>query len=406
MALTTKQITSRIFIAIALLVLVGGYGVAAWLSVPKATVATTTALTLPKVSSTPIAWPSYGETALAVNSTSVLITNGDQVPHPIASIAKTILALALTKQKPISADKATPTITFTDADIAIYKTQLSQNGSVVPIASQEQLSEYQALQALLLPSGNNIADSLAIWGFGTNDAYLMYANQMVADMGLTQTHLADASGYSPQTVSSARDLVVLGQALMKDPILAEVVGQSTTTLPVAGAVKNVNSLLGKNDIVGIKTGNTDQAGGCLLFASQGTSANGGATIIGAILGAKDLSTVLQDTSKLLETNRTNFQPITVAKAGQTVATYTTAWGETVHAVTAKDFTVYSPLGTQITTTADAQPLKSPAAAGTTVGTLKATMGSSEETVPLVLSTKLEKPRLLWRLTHPLALFGK
>jgi D-alanyl-D-alanine carboxypeptidase (penicillin-binding protein 5/6) len=41
----------------------------------------------------------------------------------------------------------------------------------------EELSEYQALQALLLPSANNIAETLARWAFGSIDAYNAYANQ-------------------------------------------------------------------------------------------------------------------------------------------------------------------------------------------------------------------------------------
>ncbi len=367
---------------------------------PVASEATTFALTRSPV--TPMAWPSYGQSALAVSGTNLLITNGDQTAHPIASIAKTILALALLKQKPLAATDTGPTITFTDADIQLYKTELAQNGSVVPIAAGETLTEVQALQALLLPSGNNIADSLAVWGFGSSDAYLTYANQMLTDMGLTNTHVADPSGFSPDTVSTAHDLVVLGQAILKDPALAAVVGLRETTLPVVGAVKNINSLLGTDDIIGIKTGNTDQAGGCLLFASQGTSNNGGATLVGAILGAPNLASVLHDTQKLLETNRGNFKPVTVVQAGQTVATYHTPWGATVTAVAAEDLTLYSPTGNAPTVQVNAPALTAPIASQVKVGTIKATTSDSTSEVPIKLKEAFSKPPLLWRITHPFA----
>jgi D-alanyl-D-alanine carboxypeptidase (penicillin-binding protein 5/6) len=47
-------------------------------------------------------------------------------------------------------------------DVATYQSEKSQGQSVLPVAAGEQLSEYQALEALLVPSGNNIADLLAV----------------------------------------------------------------------------------------------------------------------------------------------------------------------------------------------------------------------------------------------------
>src|SRR5919201_989158 len=59
-----------------------------------------------------------------------------------------------------------PTITLTDADVADTERRRRQEESVVSIAAGEQLTQRQALQALLLPSANNIAAVLARWDAG------------------------------------------------------------------------------------------------------------------------------------------------------------------------------------------------------------------------------------------------
>jgi len=396
---TTKR-TAQLFTVGIIGLLIIGY--MAWATLtPGRSIAAATQAIAPAVPKTvSLAWPSYGQSALGVADTSMILSNGDQSAKPIASIAKTILALALLKQKPIAAGSDGDTITFTDADIELYKAQLAQNGSVVPINTGEQLTETQALDALLLPSGNNIADSLAVWGFGSNDAYLKYANDFVATLGMTKTHLADASGFSPDTVSTATDLVHLGEAILKEPVLAKVVATQEADLPVVGKVENLNALLGTNDVVGIKTGNTDQAGGCLLVASQGTTANGGATIVTALMGAPDLSTVIQDTRHLLETNRANFQPVSVVKAGDVVATYHSAWGAQTEAIATQNLTVYSPLGQTVTVAVNANVIKRSTASSASVGTLSATVGDNTQTVPISLKTKIAAPGFFWKLLHP------
>jgi serine-type D-Ala-D-Ala carboxypeptidase (penicillin-binding protein 5/6) len=49
--------------------------------------------------------------------------------------------------------------------------------------------------------------------------------------------------------------------------LAAIVGMSTADVPVAGTIRNTNTLLGQDGIVGLKTGSTQSAGGCILIAA-------------------------------------------------------------------------------------------------------------------------------------------
>lgn len=357
-------------------------------------------INLPEVDSSTISWPSYGQAAVGAKGYGVLATNGEQKSAPIASIAKTILALCVLEKKPLKVGQTGPTITITAQDAQFFHDYVAQNGSVLPVNEGEELTEYQALQGLLLPSGDNIADTLAIWAFGSIDNYLAYANKYVANLGLTKTHLGDPSGLSPQSVSSARDLVELGEVIMDNQVLAEIVGQSEVQLPVMGKARNYNSLLGDNGVVGIKTGNTEEAGGCLLFASKQTIDGKETMVIGAILGANNLAGVLKDTRSFLKNNVALFKYNETIKAGQTVGTYETPWGTTIEAVAKENITNLSVGSAEISAETELNQLTKATKADAVVGKVKVKAGNKTLTTDVVLKNNLEKPSIVWRMTHP------
>jgi D-alanyl-D-alanine carboxypeptidase (penicillin-binding protein 5/6) len=84
---------------------------------------------------------------------------------------------------------------------------------------------------------------------------------------MTSTSYTDPSGLDPSTTSTAADQVRLGMAAMQVPALAAITAESTAVVPVAGVIRNTNALLGQDGIVGLKTGSTQAAGGCLLVAA-------------------------------------------------------------------------------------------------------------------------------------------
>ncbi|MDO8444421.1 MAG: hypothetical protein Q7S80_02875, partial [bacterium] len=298
-------------------------------------------INLPQNTETKIIWPSYGQSAVGAVGYGVLATDGAQSVHPIASIAKLVLAMAVLNEKPLKTGEAGPVVVMGQTDVDFYYADLKQGGSLLPVDDGEKLTEYQLLQGLLIASGDNIAETLATWAFGSTENYLAYANQMVAKMNLTQTHIADDSGLSAQTVSSALDLVKLGEKALSYPVLAEIVSQPKATFPVGGTLTNYNSILGMDGIIGIKTGNTDEAGGCFLFAVKNTTDATMPIVIGAILGAKNLGAVLRDTTAFIQANLKNFKTVPVLQAGQTIGIYDTPWGQKINAVTTDDLVLYS-----------------------------------------------------------------
>src|SRR5439155_1632405 len=70
------------------------------------------------------------------------------------------------------------------------------------------------------------------------------------------------------------------------PAFRQIVAMPQVTLPVAGVAYNVNANIGHDGIVGVKTGSSSQAGGCLAFAAIRTVAGSPVTIVGVVLGVR------------------------------------------------------------------------------------------------------------------------
>ena len=342
-------------------------------------------------------WPSYGQAALGAVGFGVLEKNNASKPAPIASIAKAITALAILKEKPLQLGQKGPLITITEADVQLYSDYLAKGGSVLPISAGQQISQYQAFQAMMLPSANNIADTAARWAFGSVEDYVNYANQFVRNLGMKQTAVADASGFSPKTVSTAEDLVILGGAVLENPVLSGIVNQSEATFPGVGLVKNVNWLLGTDGILGIKTGQTDEAGGCYLFGAKRTVAGQTVTVIGAILGAPTRNVAMEQSRTLIQATDSGFEVVTAVRANQTIGHYSLPWGDTVSAVATGELKVLNWKGDTVVTDTNLSDLAVPNVQNSAVGSVKAGSGDSSKSVSVVLSQQAVAPSWTWRL---------
>jgi D-alanyl-D-alanine carboxypeptidase (penicillin-binding protein 5/6) len=227
-------------------------------------------------------WPAYGQAAVQVGQSQVQ-AGPNQHAAPIASVAKVMTAYLVLRDHPLRLGQDGPTITLTDADVADTDRRAGQGESVVPIAAGEQLTERQALQALLLPSANNIAAVLARWDAGSTDRFVARMNATARSLGMTHTRYTDPSGYDDATVSTAADQMRIVDRAMRLPVFASIVATPSATLPVAGTVHNTNTLLGHNGFVGVKTGSTAAAGGCFAFRAIRWIDGKRATITGVVL---------------------------------------------------------------------------------------------------------------------------
>jgi D-alanyl-D-alanine carboxypeptidase (penicillin-binding protein 5/6) len=225
--------------------------------------------------------PSEGQTAVGLAG-GRLHTYGAQEAVPIGSVGKVMTAYLILRHHPLPAGQSGPTLHVDSTAAADYQKRRSSDQSLVEVRDGDELTEREALEALLIPSANNIADLLASWDAGSVPEFVADMNRVSGHLGLTHTHYADPSGFDPDTVSTAVDQTRLAKRVMRDPTFAEIVDEPDVRLPRAGEVKNYNALLGHDGVIGIKTGTTDQAGGNVVFAAR----DGDRMIVGAVLGQR------------------------------------------------------------------------------------------------------------------------
>ena len=360
------------------------------------------ALEQPSSTAIELPWPAYGQSALGAAGFGVLAVNKTTKPVPIASISKAITALAILQEKPLLPGQKGPVITATEEDVRLYRDYLAKDGSVLPLNAGERATQYELLQAMMLPSANNIADTAAKWAFGSVEAYTSYANKFVKDLGMSETTVADASGFSPRTTSTAKDLVVLGEAVLRNPVLAGIVKQKSAGFPgLDEKIRNVNWLLGTEGILGIKTGNTDQAGGCYLFGVKRQVAGGrSVTVIGAVLGAPTRQIAMNDSLPLIRAADKGFETAMAVRAGQIVGRYNLPWGGSADAVVSSDFKILHWKGSRIEMIPSFKELAVPAAENLIVGSVKVMRPDplqDANTVPIKLRQAAPPPSWTWRL---------
>ena len=186
---------------------------------------------------------------------------------------------------------------------------------------------------------------------------------------------------------------------MNNPALARIMYESSANLPIAGTIYNTNRLLGTDDIVGIKTGNTDQAGGCFLFAAKHTVQGKHLTIVGGIMSAPNLDTAELNARTLLASVDKNFKHYVVVPANMNVGAYTTKWGQRTTVATKSDVSLLVWQGQPVTIKETLSKIKLPIGAHKTVGRLSAIFGGQTASVQLINKSPLKSPTTAWRLVR-------
>jgi serine-type D-Ala-D-Ala carboxypeptidase (penicillin-binding protein 5/6) len=231
-------------------------------------------------------------------------------------------------------------------------------------------------------------------------------NAEARSLGLHQTRYADASGADPATVSTAADQFQLTLLALQIPVFRQIVAMPQVMLPVAGLAYNVNAALGHDGIVGVKTGSTSQAGGCLAFAATRTIAGSQVTIVGVVLGVQataaqpsELDGVISASENLLGSVGRDLEHVQVISPGAVLGSVSSAWTAGPAAVAATGIAVTAWPGTPVTVTVTPRPLGHSISQGQPVAQAAVTVGGEVRHVTLNAGQAVAAPSLRWRLTR-------
>ncbi len=393
----------RLRVGLALLLIVAAAAAFQWFRPIPAVAATALLPSVDVVPGTPPAlpWPARGSAAVGVSGLGLIASSGNEQPIPAASVTKVMTALIVLFDDPLVIGAVGPGVTVTAADVQAYQNDLAQGQSVVRVEEGEVLSELHILEGMLIPSANNYAELAARWDGGSVDAFVAKMNARAAAMKMTHTHFADPAGALAQSTSTPSDLFILGTAAMKDAVFASIVAKPQVDLPFAGTVYNVDAALGQNGIVGIKTGSGLNTGANFLFAADVVVDGRHIFIVGCVMGQPSLAIAFSSARSLIATMTPVLHVRRVIARNESVANYTTPWGNSTDLVSQVDVDLAEWPGMVVRQhlRANSIVLDHPLPSGTLEGTEHVVLGDYVLDVPLLTADPLYPPGRFWRLTR-------
>jgi len=207
-----------------------------------------------------------GTSALAVDlETNEIIyaKNIDKKMYP-ASITKLMTALLLAENK-------SPGDLLNYPEAAKNEAPYSYGLNVHPVNAGDTFTASNAMDILLLYSGNDIAYMIAENVGGSVNNFVKMMNEKAKELKMTNTHFVTPNGLddnTPDHLTTAYDLSILLKAIMSNDWTKSVINKKEASVqstkgPVA-KIENRNKLLGINGNIGGKTGYTDKSGRCLV----------------------------------------------------------------------------------------------------------------------------------------------
>lgn len=205
-----------------------------------------------------------------------------------------------------------------DAMVNISVKAWKMGGSRMYVKEGTQVPVIDLLRGVIIQSGNDSTVALAEYVSGNEDAFVDVMNQKAAQLGMTNTHFENSTGWPAEGhLTTAKDLAILARAIINDhpthyPLYAEkYFFYNNIRQP------NRNLLLFRDETVdGLKTGHTEEAGYCLVASSKRESTR----FIAVVMGTASENARAAETEKLLAYGFRYFQTTPLYQAGQQVST--------------------------------------------------------------------------------------
>ena len=249
------------------------------------------------------------------------------------------------------------------------------------------------LRGIAIQSGNDacvvVAEALA----GSEENFAQMANEKAAELGLTDSHFANATGWPAEDhYMTVRDIAKLAEALVRDFPEYYHYWQEREFTYNGIRQYNRNTLLGKLGVDGLKTGHTDAAGYGIAVSGE----QDGRRLVAVVNGLDSTKGRISAARALMSYGFTNFQNIKLLEAGQMVGTAKSWLGsiDEVPLVVAEDAYLTLPVVSSskpLIQLRVQEPVKAPVAKGTPLGTLEINASGIEPiSLPVYAGVDVEK----------------
>lgn len=198
-------------------------------------------------------------------------------------------------------------VTITDAAI------ITESGSsMAGVKPGDVLTLKDLLYGLMIPSGNDAANAIAVHIAGSIDVFASMMNEEAAKLGATATHFVNANGLTdPEHYTTAYDLYLIFNEALKYDTFREIIGAHNYIAEYTDAQGNSKTatwgvgnyyMNGKTEtpdgltVFGGKTGTTQAAGYCLIM---GTRTDNGKEYASVIMKADSRSALYTDMTEII-----------------------------------------------------------------------------------------------------------
>ena len=97
----------------------------------------------------------------------------------------------------------------------------------------EEISVWDLMNYLLIPSGNEAATTLAYYVSGSVEDFVDKMNEKAKELGMLNTYYADPHGLSSNSRITARDMLNLSQYAMQNPLFRQIVSTKSGAVPIS-----------------------------------------------------------------------------------------------------------------------------------------------------------------------------
>ena len=240
----------------------------------------------------------YAKNACLINAVTgeVLLEKAADEPAEPASTTKIMTLLTA--------------LSLYDPDASVVIPEEAKNvpadSTLVPVTPGETMTMRDLLYGMIIRSGNDAANAVAVLCSGSTEAFADEMNKQAAELGMANSHFVNPHGYTAEGhYTTARDLVLAARAGLTLTPFREIVTCLKYTLPATEkrdalpvALKweifNPASEYYIPHAAGVKSGYTSSAGFCYVGAYQ----ENGVTLIAAVMGGRGRNMAWTDLKRL------------------------------------------------------------------------------------------------------------
>lgn len=316
-------------------------------------------------------------------------------PSSMAKMMTVYLAFEQIRAGTLSLDDTT--VVSNDA----WRRWAGSEASLMFLGAGERVRVEDLLHGIIVSSGNDASTVIAEMLAGTEDAFAVWMNDKAAELGMTNSHFSNASGWPhPDQYTSARDMATLAMATVRDfPELYRFYAEKEFTWgadfqtgkPIRQSNRNP-LLFTMEGADGLKTGHTEDAG----FALTASAVRQGRRLVVVVSGLDEIRARGREAQSLLEYGFRAFDTVALLAAGEVVGEADVWLGQQgkLPLVVEKDLALTlsrrDRAGLEMMLAWD-NPIPAPIAAGTPVATIRISApGIETRTIPVLAGADVEE----------------